>query len=237
MATQARRSPPSAHSFPTSPHQIIEQLDALLEGFSELVPPSLISIFSPEELELLLAGLPHIDVADLRANTEYAGLRPTDELVSWFWAAVESFSEQDRARLLMFVTGTSKVPLGGFKDLRGQRGPQKFTLQRAHAANPAFSLPASHPGFNQLDLPNCADGGRGGGGRGGAQSSRLGFSPPLYPLSSPAPAQTLTLRRCAISCSSRFGRALRGSASRERNLGRPTGGGACGRSVTHFGFS
>jgi E3 ubiquitin-protein ligase HUWE1 len=136
---------------------ITPQINALLAGFAELIPPSLISVFSPEELELLLAGLPHIDVADLRANTEYAGFRPTDDVVAWFWAAVESFSEQDRARLLMFVSGTSKVPLGGFKDLRGQRGPQRFTLQKAHAADPAFALPASHTCFNQLDLPSYAD--------------------------------------------------------------------------------
>jgi E3 ubiquitin-protein ligase HUWE1 len=134
---------------------IREQIDALLHGFTELVPPSLISLFSPEELELLLAGLPHIDVADLRAHTEYGGYRPTDEVVAWFWEAVASFSQQDRARLLMFVTGTSKVPLGGFKGLRGQRGPQKFTIQKKMVGEGA--LPGSHTCFNTLDLPPYPD--------------------------------------------------------------------------------
>ena len=123
------------------------QINAFLKGFCELVPPSLISLFTPEELELLIAGLPDIDVADLKRHTEYVGYRPTDEAIQFFWAAVESFDASDRARLLMFVTGTSKVPLGGFKALRGQRGPQLFTLQKAGGDPDA--LPASHTCFNQ----------------------------------------------------------------------------------------
>ena len=45
----------------------------------ELIPPSLVSLFSESELELLIAGLPSIDLADLRAHTEYAGYRPGEE--------------------------------------------------------------------------------------------------------------------------------------------------------------
>jgi hypothetical protein len=128
------------------------QTDALLAGFGELIPPSLIAVFTESELELLIAGLPTIDIDDLRANTEYVGYRPTEEVIAWFWAALESFDQQDRARFLMFVTGTSKVPLGGFKALRGQRGPQKFSIEKTYTATPD-ALPVSHTCFNQLMLP------------------------------------------------------------------------------------
>lgn len=37
------------------------QIDAFLEGFHDLVPPELISIFNEHELELLISGLPDID--------------------------------------------------------------------------------------------------------------------------------------------------------------------------------
>jgi hypothetical protein len=37
------------------------QIDAFLAGFHELIPPSLISIFTENELELLMCGLPDID--------------------------------------------------------------------------------------------------------------------------------------------------------------------------------
>ena len=86
----------------------------------------------------------------MRAHTEYVGFRPTEEAVAWFWRALESLDTQDRARFLTCVTGTSKVPLGGFKALRGQRGPQRFTLERGHGSPDA--LPQSHTCFNSLEL-------------------------------------------------------------------------------------
>jgi hypothetical protein len=42
-----------------------------LEGFYDIIPKRLISIFNEQELELLISGLPNIDIEDLRANTEY----------------------------------------------------------------------------------------------------------------------------------------------------------------------
>jgi E3 ubiquitin-protein ligase HUWE1 len=60
-----------------------------LEGFHELIPPSLASIFTEAEMELLISGLPTIDIADLRANTEYSNYRPTDDVVGWLWEALE----------------------------------------------------------------------------------------------------------------------------------------------------
>ena len=58
--------------------------------------------------------------------------------------------EEDMARLLQFCTGTSKVPLDGFKALQGISGPQKFQIHRAYG--PLDRLPAAHTCFNQLDL-------------------------------------------------------------------------------------
>lgn len=50
---------------------IRKQLAAFLEGFYEIIPKRLISIFTEQELELLISGLPAIDIDDLKANTEY----------------------------------------------------------------------------------------------------------------------------------------------------------------------
>ena len=35
-----------------------------------------------------------------------------------------------RSRLLQFVTGTSRVPMNGFKELYGSNGPQLFTIEK-----------------------------------------------------------------------------------------------------------
>jgi len=47
------------------------RLNAFLEGFYDIIPKRLISIFNEQELELLISGLPNVDIEDLRANTEY----------------------------------------------------------------------------------------------------------------------------------------------------------------------
>lgn len=58
------------------------RLDAFLEGFYDIIPKSLISIFNEQELELLISGLPDIDIEDLRANTEYHKYTPKSSQVS-----------------------------------------------------------------------------------------------------------------------------------------------------------
>ncbi|CAL0315575.1 unnamed protein product [Lupinus luteus] len=127
------------------------QINAFLEGFNELIPRELISIFNDKELELLISGLPDIDLDDLRVNTEYAGYSAASPVIQWFWEVVQSLSKEDKARLLQFVTGTSKVPLEGFSALQGISGSQKFQIHKAYGS--PDHLPSAHTCFNQLDLP------------------------------------------------------------------------------------
>ncbi|CAI8585799.1 unnamed protein product [Vicia faba] len=127
------------------------QINAFLEGFSELIPRELISIFNDKELELLISGLPDIDLDDLRANTEYSGYSAASPAIQWFWEVVQDLSKEDKARLLQFVTGTSKVPLEGFSALQGISGSQKFQIHKAYGS--PDHLPSAHTCFNQLDLP------------------------------------------------------------------------------------
>ncbi|CAA2959517.1 E3 ubiquitin- ligase UPL1 isoform X1 [Olea europaea subsp. europaea] len=127
------------------------QINSFLEGFNELVPRELISIFNDKELELLISGLPEIDLDDLKSNAEYTGYTAASNVVQWFWEEVKGFNKEDMARLLQFVTGTSKVPLEGFKALQGISGPQRFQIHKAYGA--PERLPSAHTCFNQLDLP------------------------------------------------------------------------------------
>jgi E3 ubiquitin-protein ligase HUWE1 len=48
---------------------ITEQLNCFVEGLYEIIPPSLLAIFSDAELELLISGLPNIDIGTLFYNT------------------------------------------------------------------------------------------------------------------------------------------------------------------------
>jgi E3 ubiquitin-protein ligase HUWE1 len=110
----------------------------------------LISIFTEQELELLISGLPDIDVDDWKNNTEYQGYTASSPPIVWFWRMVRSFDKEQRAKLLQFVTGTSKVPLNGFKELEGMNGFSRFSIHRDYGSE---RLPSAHTCFNQLDLP------------------------------------------------------------------------------------
>ncbi|RAO65801.1 uncharacterized protein BHQ10_001813 [Talaromyces amestolkiae] len=128
-----------------------EQLENFLKGFHDIIPPDLISIFNEQELELLISGLPEIDVDDWKNNTEYHNYSASSQQIQWFWRAVRSFDKEERAKLLQFVTGTSKVPLNGFKELEGMNGFSRFNIHRDYGNKER--LPSSHTCFNQLDLP------------------------------------------------------------------------------------
>jgi len=130
---------------------IREQIDAFKKGFDEIIPRDLVRIFSATELQLLLNGLPDINVEDWRANTELHQFQQSDSTVTWFWRAVRSFGQEERAKLLQFATGSSRVPLEGFGALQGAQGATKFSLVNAHTKN---VLPSAHTCFNQIDLPS-----------------------------------------------------------------------------------
>ncbi len=62
--------------------------------------------------------------------------------ITWFWRALRSFDQADRANFLQFVTGTSKVPLTGFASLEGMNGVQKFQIHRDDRSTDR--LPCAH---------------------------------------------------------------------------------------------
>lgn len=70
-------------------------------------------------------------------------------MIQWFWKALHSYGQEERAKLLQFVTGTSRVPLDGFKSLRGISGPQKFQIHKSYRKD---QLPAAHTWYVGLPL-------------------------------------------------------------------------------------
>ncbi|RHZ80315.1 hypothetical protein Glove_137g73 [Diversispora epigaea] len=134
---------------------IKDQIEHFLAGFHEVIPAHLISIFNEQELELLISGMPDIDIDDWKNNTEYQNYTASSPQIQWFWRVVRSFSQEERAKLLQFVTGTSKVPLEGFSALQGVHGVQKFQIHKDFAK--PDRLPSAHTCFNQLDIPEYED--------------------------------------------------------------------------------
>ena len=127
------------------------QIDAFKSGFHELIPIDLISIFDSKELELLISGLPEVDLEDLKNNTDYHNYSPDSMVIVWLWEVLDEFSHEERAEFIQFVTGSSKVPLEGFKALPGLGGTQKFQIHKSFTSDDR--LPTAHTCMNQLDLP------------------------------------------------------------------------------------
>jgi hypothetical protein len=75
-------------------------------------------------------------------------------VIQWFWKCVRSWPAERKSRLLQFATGTSRIPVNGFKDLQGSDGPRRFTIEKAGDPN---HLPKSHTCFNRIDLPPYKD--------------------------------------------------------------------------------
>lgn len=129
------------------------QLKELLQGFLDVIPSALTTIFDFQELELILCGMPNIDLDDWMENTEYSGTYhagSNDENVVWFWEVVREMDEEKKARLLQFVTGTCGVPHKGFAILKGNDGGvRKFTIHGVKMEG----YPRAHTCFNRIDLP------------------------------------------------------------------------------------
>ncbi|KAJ3594667.1 hypothetical protein NHX12_003974, partial [Muraenolepis orangiensis] len=130
---------------------VVQQTEAMVRGFYEVVDSRLVSVFDARELELVIAGTAEIDLHDWRNNTEYrGGYHDGHMVIRWFWAVVERFNNEQRLRLLQFVTGTSSVPYEGFMSLRGSNGLRRFCIEKWGKIT---SLPRAHTCFNRLDLP------------------------------------------------------------------------------------
>ncbi|XP_041375572.1 NEDD4-like E3 ubiquitin-protein ligase WWP1 [Gigantopelta aegis] len=127
-----------------------EQTKAFLEGFNEVVPLQWLQYFDERELELMLCGMQEIDIDDWEKNTIYRHYQRNSKQIVWFWKFVREIDNEKRTRLLQFVTGTCRLPVGGLAELMGSNGPQRFCIEKVGKET---WLPRSHTCFNRIDLP------------------------------------------------------------------------------------
>ena len=106
-------------------------------------------MWTPQELEQLICGQKSLDFTELKEYCVYAnGFQPESELIRWFWEIVlEELSDQQRADLLTFSTGSDRTPINGFKSM-------EFVIVKADTCeNQDEKLPTAHSCFNQLVIP------------------------------------------------------------------------------------
>ena len=119
------------------------------------IPERLIKVFNANELELILNGTPFIDVSDWEENTDYKGYSPSDEIIINFWKIVSKLPQEKLSRLLQFSTGSTRVPVGGFKSLQSNRGKlAPFSIYKIEYEKGKKNYIKARTCFNRINLPN-----------------------------------------------------------------------------------
>ncbi|RPD62864.1 HECT-domain-containing protein [Lentinus tigrinus ALCF2SS1-7] len=128
--------------------QIKKQSTAFFEGLSEIIDPKWLRMFNQQELQILLGGVDTpIDLDDLRKHTQYGGLYDDHHLtIQLFWQVVNTFTQEERRKLLRFATSCSRPPLLGFKELN-----PNFAIR--DATDDEKRLPTASTCVNLLKLP------------------------------------------------------------------------------------
>eukprot|EP01134_Creolimax_fragrantissima_P004899 CFRG4899T1 len=127
-------------------------VEELRKGLFSEVPWACLKVFSCDEFSLLLNGVCKLDVNEWRKHTNALLFDDHLQLLEWFWEVVNSLSEEEKALLLMFATGSPSLPAGGFASMTGLDGRHGFQLVLNEYAAPT-SLPLASTCFNLLRLP------------------------------------------------------------------------------------
>lgn len=81
--------------------QVRTQIEAFMKGFSSIVPTDLLKIFDNRELELLMSGLPTIDIDDLKENTTYeGGYNPRSKPVTFLFQVLHEYDAKEKSEFL-----------------------------------------------------------------------------------------------------------------------------------------
>ncbi|KAL5418340.1 hypothetical protein PMIN03_001062 [Paraphaeosphaeria minitans] len=122
------------------------QLEAFARGFHACLHRTSLSFFTPSTLRSLVEGSPTISISLLRTQavryaTPYHATHPT---IQDFWAVVEGYDNEEKRKLLEFVTANERIPITGYDSV-------KFEISRS--GGDTENLPTSSTCFGTLYLP------------------------------------------------------------------------------------
>ncbi|KAM5351989.1 hypothetical protein ACJ41O_004712 [Fusarium nematophilum] len=98
---------------------VTRQFEPFKRGFYTVCGGNALSLFRPEEIELLVRGSDEaLDISSLRGVAEYdnwGSKRPdgAEPVIDWFWETFQAATPQDQRKLLLFITGSDRIPAMG----------------------------------------------------------------------------------------------------------------------------
>uniref|UniRef100_A0A8C7RJB4 Ubiquitin-protein ligase E3C n=1 Tax=Oncorhynchus mykiss TaxID=8022 RepID=A0A8C7RJB4_ONCMY len=125
---------------------------AFRQGLANVVNLEWLRMFDQQEIQVLISGA-HVPICldDLKTFTSYSGgYTATHPVITIFWEVVESFTDEEKRKLLKFVTSCSRPPLLGFKELY-----PAFCIH--NGGNDLERLPTASTCMNLLKLPEFCD--------------------------------------------------------------------------------
>jgi len=134
---------------------IREQLNALSLGISSLISKDIIYVLDCDELEFLLCGDQEISITDWKDNTHYKGTyHKNHPVIKWFWEVLSNLSSNELEKFLQFCTGSTRVPIEGFKGLTSNNGKLCcFSIEPKAYESEEMNFIVAHTCFNRIELP------------------------------------------------------------------------------------
>ena len=126
-------------------HEFDKQVAAVRAGMAEVVPMTLMSLVSPNELNDMVCGNPDFEVARLKDAVRLEGYSSSSDQIKWLWEVLEGFTAAEKSMFLRFCGGFTRLP----HDLK--RLPHRFEVHRVRGSG--GSLPQSATCFFTLKLP------------------------------------------------------------------------------------
>lgn len=132
--------------------QIRQHCLAFRQGLANVVNLEWLRMFDQQEIQVLTSGAQvPISLDDLKSFTNYSGGYTADHpVIKIFWRVVESFTDEEKRKLLKFVTSCSRPPLLGFKELY-----PAFCIH--NGGSDLDRLPTASTCMNLLKLPEFYD--------------------------------------------------------------------------------
>jgi len=86
------------------------QSEAIRRGLGDIIPLSLLSLCSFQDLEWKVCGKPYIDINLLKRHTTCSGVSPDAAHISYFWQTLQEFNQPDRRGFLRFSWAQERLP-------------------------------------------------------------------------------------------------------------------------------
>ena len=114
-----------------------------------------ITSFTSDEFELILNGRPFIDIEEWKIFTEYKEpYNANHYIIKWFWDILKDLNQKELSNILLFSTGSGRVPLGGFAVLESNRGNiSRFRIEMLPYEKGCKNFIKAHTCFNRIDIP------------------------------------------------------------------------------------